>query len=224
MRPPADNDGAAQAPPAGADDAERFLRALFGGVRGGFVEARPLPVDRAQRQFLSTEDLAAVVRAAQAADAAGANAYVGINPRCRAGWSSRHRWVDRARSWDEELDRQGRATELDAVREMRRRHVELALDCQKAAEVAIRKLRAKLEAEDGGTLSVADAVRLAELGTELERLSRGEPGQIEEQRIEPPVLHDFGRLASAELRQLRALLRKASADATPLAATLSTPL
>src|SRR5262245_20671623 len=37
-------------------------------------------------------------------------------------WSATWRWVERCRAWDKEKDRQGREAEIEAVREMRRRH------------------------------------------------------------------------------------------------------
>lgn len=82
-------------------------------------------------------------------------------------WSRIHDWLDRAAMWDEHVDRETRAEQLDAIKGMRLEHARLG-----AAVVA--KARVKLEALDASTLSVREAAVLFELGVKIERLSRGE--------------------------------------------------
>jgi hypothetical protein len=87
-------------------------------------------------------------------------------------WSSRHRWVDRAAAWDARAV--GLQRERDDVerwerrREMLERHARLGRRMTGAAEGRLADL-------DTTALTAADVVRLADAGSRLERLSRGEP-------------------------------------------------
>ena len=67
------------------------------------------------------------------------------------------------------------------------------------------------------TLKPNEVKELADIGSRLERLARGEPGEIEVARIEAPaaqgpIVHDYSNLTTEELRTLRALTRKARGD------------
>lgn len=90
-------------------------------------------------------------------------------------WSTRWRWVERARAWDEEQDRLAREAQLQAIKEMRERHAEQARYLQAKGIQALRDLAA-------GKISAGDAIRLIIEGARLERISRGEPETIQETR------------------------------------------
>jgi hypothetical protein len=78
-------------------------------------------------------------------------------------------------AWDVHLDRQTREAQEQARREMGQRHAEVALALQ---EKAISRLKAMSPEE----LSSSDLIRYLVEAAKLERLSRGEPDTIEEQR------------------------------------------
>lgn len=90
-------------------------------------------------------------------------------------WSTRWRWVERAAAWDDEQDRRAREAQLRAVREMRERHIREAMALQQ-------KALQRLQSMDLSELSPADTLRFIVEAAKLERLSRGEPDSIQEQR------------------------------------------
>lgn len=106
---------------------------------------------------------------------------IGKSLRLIVKWSQRWRWVERARAWDEELDRQNRASQVAAVKEMRERHAREALALQ---EKALKRLK-ELKREE---LSASDVLRFFVEAAKLERVARGEPETIQEQRLNGEVI------------------------------------
>jgi hypothetical protein len=91
------------------------------------------------------------------------------------GWATAYNWHERAAAWDSHLDRQTREAQERARREMGERHAKIAVALQ---EKAIQRLKAmKLE-----EMSPSDALRFTTESIKLERLARGEPESIGEQR------------------------------------------
>lgn len=79
-----------------------------------------------------------------------------------ARWSTTHKWVTRARDWDDHSYRIADAARLDALRDMHRNH-------QLAGRVALAKAVAALQRIDVADISAAAAVRLLDVGARLER-------------------------------------------------------
>ncbi|MEW6572879.1 MAG: hypothetical protein AB1374_04530 [Bacillota bacterium] len=98
-------------------------------------------------------------------------------------WSVRWDWVERAAAWDEEIDRQIRFKQLEEIKKMRERHTE-------AAMLLLEKAMKRLEATAPQDLSVQEARLFVTEGTKLERLSRGEPDTIVEERRRLSKEHD----------------------------------
>lgn len=95
--------------------------------------------------------------------------------------SKRHDWQARVDAYDLWVDRQRRLADVAAIRKMRERHVQLAMSLQGAGALALNKL---IEAErntPGRVLKPRELAELIELGTKLERISRGEPESIVQQ-------------------------------------------
>uniref|UniRef100_A0A7C2ZYB4 Uncharacterized protein n=2 Tax=Thermorudis TaxID=1649508 RepID=A0A7C2ZYB4_9BACT len=90
-------------------------------------------------------------------------------------WSRRYRWVDRALAWDDEQDRLRREAQREAVEEMLRRHAQEAVALQTKALQRLREL-------DPSELSPGDVLRYFIEAAKLERISRGEPETITEER------------------------------------------
>jgi hypothetical protein len=157
-------------------------------------EQQPGEPDREFRAFRAYRDLGT----ARSLDAVGRALYEGQVGRKRGttgrlqDWSVRWRWVERARAWDAELDRQGREAEVEAVKEMRRRHAEEAREFQTKAVDRLRLM--PLE-----ELGAAEVIRFFTEAVKVERLSRGEPDTRQEHEH-----HHSGRvdLTPDEFRKL----------------------
>jgi|GEM_PF-1232328 len=87
-------------------------------------------------------------------------------------WSSTHRWVDRAASWDVEQDRKWRADMSRRRRRATERHLGIA-------QVAQQKITQRLLDIDPKKLTVAEATRLLEVAVRIERDALGEPTRHE---------------------------------------------
>lgn len=143
--------------------------------------------------------------------------------------STRWDWVARVSAYEAWRDRQLRMAEIEEAKAMRRRHIEFAMSFQGAAALALNKIIAAEQkplrdangqvvyGEDGKplpgplTLKPSEVKELADLGLRIERLNRGEPGEIEDVRISaaPAPSADYSALTLEELRVLRELTRKA---------------
>lgn len=82
-------------------------------------------------------------------------------------WSKAWNWVERAREWDNELDRRAKAEAVKKYKDMTNRHVNLAMQLQKKAVEA-------LEVLDLGELSPKEILAFIEKAAALERLNRTE--------------------------------------------------
>ena len=92
-------------------------------------------------------------------------------------WQSRHRWVERAKAWDQEQDRVGCEARLAEIRKMNERQAKAGLLAQGKA---IARLNRMTDAEVEN-LTVSEAVTLLREGVRLERTARGEPVEIVKQ-------------------------------------------
>lgn len=117
-------------------------------------------------------------------------------------WSAKWGWVERAQAWDDELDRRQLEKQAAEVLEMRDRHIEIAQGMQ---GVALKRL--KLFDEVPVSMAGPTMVRLLRDGTTMERLNRGEPGELVEHRAGEEL--DLSNLDVEELLELKRLNRKA---------------
>jgi hypothetical protein len=140
-------------------------------------ERQPSESDRAFAAFCCYRDLGPK----RSLDEVGKRLYGGQSGRKRAAtgrvqaWSSKWHWRERVAAWDAHLDRQTREAQEQARREMGERHAKLAVALQ---EKAIQRLKAMPLEE----LSSTDLLRYIIEAAKLERLARGEPESIQEQR------------------------------------------
>ena len=84
-------------------------------------------------------------------------------------------WMDRAAAWDREQDRQVQKAQLAAIRQMRKRHADLAM-------AALGKTARALARISEDEFKAADIARLMEVASRLERLARGDVGDVIEAR------------------------------------------
>lgn len=90
-----------------------------------------------------------------------------------ARWGSQWKWVKRVEAWDYHLDAEATAAAFEEVKEMRKRHINIAT----ALQVKGFEGFDKLNAED---LKAAERLSFILEGVKLERISRGEPSEIQE--------------------------------------------
>lgn len=102
-------------------------------------------------------------------------------------WSGAYSWVDRAAAWDDEqerIDREAaRKEQTEAIKRMRKRQAESGHALQCKALLALKKI----PIED---LSALDIVRMLVEGGKMERIGRGDVGDVIEER-------DGGKTAEA---------------------------
>lgn len=123
-------------------------------------------------------------------------------------WSKKFNWKARAIAWDIAVDKERRAAEIATVRSMRERQIKTSLRMQDLTSMELEKL-IKHSKDNKGALVVTPEtlIRLSRAGTDLERLNRGEPGEITETRENDAL--DYSALTTEELKTFKALRNKA---------------
>lgn len=91
------------------------------------------------------------------------------------GWSVKHEWGKRAAAWDAEQDRINRQEQMKEIAKMRKRHADIA-------KKALDKVEAAIDSIDEHEMSNVDIARLMAEAAKLERLSRGDVGDVIEER------------------------------------------
>ena len=126
-------------------------------------------------------------------------------------WASAYKWRKRTLAYDMEVDRRKHVGDLKGVEDMRRRQTKIGMDLQELGGIELRKMlseakrRAKAETLDQGLV-----MKLIDLGSRLERLNRGEPGEIV-QNVESNAV-DLSQLSIEELKMYRSVGRKLRAQ------------
>lgn len=92
-----------------------------------------------------------------------------------ARWSGNYNWVERAAQWDSEQDRVARQQQLDDIKKMRKRHADLA------QSMLIKAARALTRIPDD-EIKAGDVTRMLDIATKVERISRGDVGDVIEER------------------------------------------
>lgn len=87
-------------------------------------------------------------------------------------WSSKYNWVERARAYDDYLEREKRKEQEKAILEMVERHTKEAMALQQKALERLKSL-------DPNELSTRDVLSYLMEAIKLERLSRGEPNEVQ---------------------------------------------
>ena len=94
-------------------------------------------------------------------------------------WSRNFDWVERAACWDDEQDRIEREIaqreQAQAIKNMRKRHAEIANAMLIKAAKALKRLP-----ED--EIKPQDVSRMVDVASKLERISRGDVGEVVEER------------------------------------------
>lgn len=90
-------------------------------------------------------------------------------------WSTENEWVKRVAAWDAEQDRIARQAQVDEIKKMRKRHADLASAMLIKAAKALQRIP-----ED--EIKAVDVSRMVETASKLERISRGDVGEVVEER------------------------------------------
>lgn len=90
-------------------------------------------------------------------------------------WSAEHDWVKRVAAWDAEKDRVARETQIKDIIEMRQRHAAIAKKMMDTADHALEHIRPD-------EVSTNEIARLVEIASKLERIARGDAGEVIEER------------------------------------------
>ena len=104
---------------------------------------------------------------------------LGKNQTTLEQWSSKYGWVKRVAAWDDEQDRIEREAaqkeQAKAIRDMRVRHAKLA-------EAMLMKAARGLARIPDDEIKPADISRMVDVASKLERISRGDVGEVVEER------------------------------------------
>ena len=95
-------------------------------------------------------------------------------------WSAKHNWQERIAAWEAEQDRLIRIELTKDIGAMRKRHADLA----EAILVKAAKALVKIPIED---IKATDITRMVDVATKLERISKGDVGEVIEERDGGPA-------------------------------------
>lgn len=90
-------------------------------------------------------------------------------------WSGNYNWVERAAAWDAEQDRIMREEQVNEIKKMRQRHADLAYSMIIKAAKALKRI-------PDDEIKASDISRMVETASKLERISRGDVGEVIEER------------------------------------------
>lgn len=124
-------------------------------------------------------------------------------------WYEEYEWERRVKAWDFESEKIRRNKALKKVRLMDEAHAALGEKCTQVVCKEVGKLFRKAEQyTDENIMSVSDMVKLGKYGMELERVARGEPVEIVEERSDSEHTTDLSNLTTEEIYDLQRLQNK----------------
>ena len=104
---------------------------------------------------------------------------LGKNSTTISDWSVKYNWVERAAAYDDDQERKEREMmekeRLNDIKKMRDRHADLAVSM---LEKAARAMQAIPDVE----VKASDITRMVDVASKLERISRGDVGDVIEER------------------------------------------
>ena len=90
-------------------------------------------------------------------------------------WSKKYSWVVRVEAWDIEQDRLIREELMKNIGAMRKRHADIAVAMLTKAAKALLKIPVE-------EVKASDISRMVDVASKLERISRGDVGEVVEER------------------------------------------
>ena len=169
------------------DSNERSKRMKFDRDREAY-DRQNKETDRQWEAFIIYRDMGSSrtlrVTAEVYRETHGLTSLIASTERTVQMWSVRWHWRDRCAAWDRTKDRHRRRAALEDVAKMRDRHIKLSTSVQSLAASELAKWLKETKKNKKITIEVGDLLRVLEAGVKLERISRGEPDTIQEQRQE----------------------------------------
>lgn len=98
-------------------------------------------------------------------------------------WSKANHWVDRVTAWDAEVDRLNRLQQIKDIKKMRKNHATIASAMIVKAAQALNQIPVD-------EIKASDVSKMVDVASKLERISRGDVGEVIENR-------DGGQAANA---------------------------
>lgn len=102
-------------------------------------------------------------------------------------WSSANNWVERVAAWENEQDRILRQQQINDIKKMRKRHADAGALMVSISTMALKEMldtsdpkKPKLKAEI--ELNPHEISKLMDIGSKMERIGRGDVGDVIEQR------------------------------------------
>lgn len=90
-------------------------------------------------------------------------------------WGSTYTWIERAAAWDNELDKENQKEQRKEIAKMRKRHADLASAMLVKAAKALKSI-------PDDEIKASDISRMVDVASKLERVSRGDVGEVIEER------------------------------------------
>lgn len=90
-------------------------------------------------------------------------------------WGGAYDWPERAAKWDDEQKRIARNAQVEEIKKMRKRHADIAFTMLVKAAKALQRI-------PDDEIKAQDISRMIDVGSKLERLSRGDVGDVVENR------------------------------------------
>jgi len=96
-------------------------------------------------------------------------------------WSAKYKWVERAKAYDDYVEKLKRKEKEKAIKEMGERQARIAMAFQE-------KIIERLQSIDPAELTPTELARWFDVAAKIERLNRGEPTEIGKQEVMPPQI------------------------------------
>lgn len=108
-------------------------------------------------------------------------------------WSAVYHWPDRCRAWDNHIRQEAQKAAVQAVREMNRRHAQMALSIQTAAMTALKELGSNMinPKNFASVVKLAADLERQSLAAQLEEAVDGE-SQMEDDPITRSLKETYG--------------------------------
>lgn len=90
-------------------------------------------------------------------------------------WSKKNHWVERVTAWDAEVDRLNRLQQVKDIKKMRKNHATVASAMIVKAAQALNKIPIE-------EIKASDVSKMVDVASKLERISRGDVGEVIENR------------------------------------------
>lgn len=90
-------------------------------------------------------------------------------------WSRNNHWVERVTAWDAEVDRLNRLQQVKDIKKMRKNHATVASAMIVKAAQALNKIPIE-------EIRASDVSKMVDVASKLERISRGDVGEVIENR------------------------------------------